>query len=992
MTEKDTNITTPTLLHPVRSALRKWRSTWIVLVVGLMITTAATLYMKSSVENIANLEFTSHCNEITNIITERLDDHARILLSGAALFNAFDIVTREEWRIFNKAQKVEKQLPGIQGIGFSLLIPRAELTRHIRKIRREGFPQYNLRPDGVREIYSSIVYLEPFSGRNLRAFGYDMLSEPVRRSAMERARDTDTAALSGKVVLVQETSADIQAGTLMYVPVYRKGMPIETIEQRRAAIYGWVYSPYRMNDLMQGISGNRNLEEGKQLRLQVFDGTQPSIQSMLYDSHSAGDNALRANARFTRQIPVDFNGQPWTLRFTKTGGGFSTVDYSSVWLTMFGGILITLLLFSLIRALLDTRAKVRIAENLTAELLVSEKKYQYLFNNAQVALFRTRTSDGKLLEINERYAQMAGYSNVNDCMTEFDVSDAWVDPDGRKILVGILQENGFVTDYETSIIRRDGTHIWILFSATIFPEEGFIEGSIVDITVRKRAEEALQDKNVEYEALNEKLRSSVEELQAATEELQAQNEKLQQQEVALRETNAYLENLINYANAPIIVWNPQFCITRFNHAFEFLTGRSEAEVIGQSLEILFPTALAGDSMALIRKTLTGERWETVEIKILHRDESVRTVLWNSATLFTPDGQTPIATIAQGQDITDRKQVEMALKSSEAEKNAILNGITTNIALVNKDLEILWANKAAANSVNKKMEEVIGHYCYSFWGDNVKPCVNCPTIKAFQTGKSEHLIVQTPDGRIWDESGEPILDVNGNVTAVVEIAQDITDRKKSEEKISASLREKETLLKEIHHRVKNNLQIISSLLNLQSRNIGDEKLEGIFRECQDRITAMASVHSLLYKSQNFAEVDFGEYIRETASLLLRSYKTGSSAISLAIHAENVLLPIDTAIPCGLIINELVTNSLKYAFTGIRNGEIKIDMNRTENVVKLIFEDNGIGFPEDVDFGKRETLGLKLVHLLIKQLDGSIKQDTNNGTRYVFTFETRTLQEI
>ena len=137
-------------------------------------------------------------------------------------------------------------------------------------------------------------------------------------------------------------------------------------------------------------------------------------------------------------------------------------------------------------------------------------------------------------------------------------------------------------------------------------------------------------------------------------------------ETALRETNAYLENLVNYANAPIIVWNPQFRITRFNHAFEFLTGRSEAEVLGQSLEILFPPALSENSMALIHKTLTGERWETVEIEIQHRDESVRTVLWNSATLFAPDGQTPIATIAQGQDITERKKVEIELKKANEE--------------------------------------------------------------------------------------------------------------------------------------------------------------------------------------------------------------------------------------------------------------------------------------------------------------------------------------
>ena len=137
-------------------------------------------------------------------------------------------------------------------------------------------------------------------------------------------------------------------------------------------------------------------------------------------------------------------------------------------------------------------------------------------------------------------------------------------------------------------------------------------------------------------------------------------------EEALRESNAYLENLINYANAPIIVWDPQFRITRFNHAFEFLTGRNEAEVIGQSLEILFPPELTTHSMALIHKTLTGERWETVEIIIQHRDGSVRTVLWNSATLFGANGQTPVATIAQGHDITVRKQYEKELLNKNIE--------------------------------------------------------------------------------------------------------------------------------------------------------------------------------------------------------------------------------------------------------------------------------------------------------------------------------------
>ena len=324
---------------------------WFVLVLGLTVTAAATLIMRSNVEKVAKQNFMTHCEEIHQAIINRLDDHARILLSGAALFNATDAVTREQWRIFNKQQKVEKQLPGIQGIGFSRLIPRAELPKHIADIRSEGFPDYKVRPDGERDIYSSIIYLEPFTDRNLRAFGYDMFSEPVRRKAMEQARDTDDAALSGKVVLVQETDKEVQAGTLMYIPVYRKGMSTDTVDARRAAIYGWVYSPYRMNDLMRGMLGGLNFQKEKRHHLQVFDGENLSTESLLYQCHDAGDKKLFPNVRFTQQVPVDFNGQRWTLRFTQTGGGLLTVEYLGAWLTLLGGLLVTFLLFLLINSL-----------------------------------------------------------------------------------------------------------------------------------------------------------------------------------------------------------------------------------------------------------------------------------------------------------------------------------------------------------------------------------------------------------------------------------------------------------------------------------------------------------------------------------------------------------------------------------------------------------------------------------------------------------------
>ena len=181
-----------------------------------------------NVEADAKREFEFACTQIELRIDARMAAHAQILMSGSALFEATDFkavdeITREDWNAYTWRQKVEQFLPGVQGIGFALIIPRERLARHIQEIRIQGFPDYNVKPEGDRETYTSIVYLEPFSGRNIRALGYDMFSEPVRRMAMERARDLDSPVLSGKVVLVQETDQDVQAGTLMYVPVYLQG-------------------------------------------------------------------------------------------------------------------------------------------------------------------------------------------------------------------------------------------------------------------------------------------------------------------------------------------------------------------------------------------------------------------------------------------------------------------------------------------------------------------------------------------------------------------------------------------------------------------------------------------------------------------------------------------------------------------------------------------------------------------------------------------------
>jgi PAS domain S-box-containing protein len=482
--------------HQTTAPRSVWQA-WILLALGLIATAIAAFYVETDVEADAKREFDFACDEIRLKINARLNAHAQILRSGAALFDASDKITREKWHIFTTRQKVEQQLPGIQGIGFSLLIPSEQLAQHIQEIHAQGFPEYTVKPEGRREIYTSIIWLEPFSGRNLRAFGYDMFSEPVRRAAMEMARDTDSAALSGKVILVQETDQNVQAGTLMYVPVYRKGMPTDTIEQRRAALYGWVYSPYRMNDLMRGILGGWDVQENKRIRLQIFDG---GHLELLYDSQAGKES--ESGLLFSSVLPIDVAGRRWALRFMQTGEQESPVDFTKLWLVISGGSIISLLLFILILSLFNTRFKARkIAERLTVDLRESEEKYRIIFNNEFFAICIFDLETLKFLDVNDAYTKLYGYSR-EELVSEMTIHDITVEHQ--------------VSDSATKQAVREGTiFIPLRFhrkkDGTVFPLE-IVGGPYTwkgrkvmfalahDITDRKRTEAALQESEENFRA------------------------------------------------------------------------------------------------------------------------------------------------------------------------------------------------------------------------------------------------------------------------------------------------------------------------------------------------------------------------------------------------------------------------------------------------------------------------------------------------------------
>jgi len=237
----------------------------------------------------------------------------------------------------------------------------------------------------------------------------------------------------------------------------------------------------------------------------------------------------------------------------------------------------------------------------------------------------------------------------------------------------------------------------------------------------------------------------------------------------------------------------------------------------------------------------------------------------------------------------------------------------------------------------------------------------------------------------EDNGIFLADINGKAAKMLGIMKDITERKRAEEKIKTSLREKEVMLREIHHRVKNNMQIIISLLRLQSTNTKNKKMQEAFKESQNRIHSMSLIHEKLYQSKDLARIDFAYYIRGLIVHLFQSYRVDTNLISLKTYVEDIYLDINRAIPCGLIINELVTNSIKHAFPGGKKGEISVRLHlNKQGKIALVVSDNGVGFPEDIDFLNIKSLGMQLVNDLTQQLEGTIEFDRKGGTTFNIVF--------
>lgn len=460
---------------------------WVVLLLAVLLTIGLWRHAETQFIQRDRDNFLRVSEKQKNILITRMDDYEQVLRGGAALFAATGMPNREQWRAYVERLELDQTLPGILGTGFALMVPREGKDAHERSIRAEGFANYAITPPGNRDMLSSIVYIEPFTGRNLRAFGYDMFSDPIRREAMERARDTGQPALSKKVTLVQETVSGVQPGFLIYFPVYGTGLPTDTVAARRAALIGFVYSPFRSFDLIESTFNVR----GQIVEVELFDG-EPAPENLLYASQEA-----RRTARHVTDMPLDLGGHVWVARFRSSARLEASTQSNQPKLILFGGLAFDLLLFSALHTNARHRRKMRKAAARLEQILNS---YKSLAENIPGAVFRSQPgADLPVLQLSKGITPLTG-EPPERFLSGDRAYRQLIHPDDKPqvsetIAEAIAKRCAYSIEYR--IKATDGVTRWVnergRVTAGPSGQALWLDGLIFDISERKAAEIMIRD-------------------------------------------------------------------------------------------------------------------------------------------------------------------------------------------------------------------------------------------------------------------------------------------------------------------------------------------------------------------------------------------------------------------------------------------------------------------------------------------------------------------
>ncbi|MBD2165268.1 CHASE domain-containing protein [Calothrix membranacea FACHB-236] len=904
--------------------LPAWTS-YVVLLGTLLLTAGATGLLEITGTAQDKLRFQNAVTRTQDNIQNRLDTYITLLHAGSALFAAHEEVSLAEFRAFVERLNLRERYPGIQGIGFSRRISAEQLPGLLNDMQKQGVKNFNLRPNYQRNEYHSIIYLEPLDRRNQAAIGYDMYTEAVRRGAMEYARDNGTVAASGKVTLVQEIDQHKQAGFLIYIPVYRQGIIPNTISDRQANLLGFVYSPYRADDLLQGIFGG----EQPLVNFEIYDGTEIKPENLLHSSQSNSTvNNPFYHPQFQTTNTIKIAGRTWKIVFQSKPEMDLLSSRNLVPYVGFAGVVISFILFGITRSLNHAR---NAAEKSAAALGVSqaalqesEKRFRRLVESN---IFGVACSDfeGNIKYANEYFLRMLGYT-IEDIVAgtihPHNITPAeYLSLDNQAITE--LRTNGVATPFEKEFIRKDGTRIPILIGSALVqasesePEE--IITFYLDLTVPKQVEAILRQKEEQLRLI----------------------------------TNA-VPVFISYIDAQQSY--------RFNNKkYAEWYGISGSELYGKNIKEVVGETTYKTIHPYIETVLSGKA-VNYEAEILPPDGKSRYIQAAYVPHFRPNGEVE-GFVALISDISESKQAQKALQQSEERFRK----------LTEKARVIPWQADAQTGNftyVGPQSEEILGYpaidwYADNFWQEHIHPddqewavqyCIE--SSLTLDNYEFEYRMLAADGRDVWIYDIVNVLREEDQPHILHGFMIDITDRKLSEQErerllteAEAANRMKDEFLGTLSHELRTPLNAMLGWTQLLRSRRFDENTTARALETIDRNTR--SLAQLIEDVLDVSRIIQGKLSLSLQRVeLVPVVEAAIETVHPAADAKEIRIECRFDPDVGIVIADanrlqqiiwnLLSNAVKFTPKG---GRVEVQLQRINSRVQICVSDNGSGIPPE-----------------------------------------------
>ncbi|OQW92132.1 MAG: hypothetical protein BWK79_15325 [Beggiatoa sp. IS2] len=956
---------------------------WLVFIIALVATLSSWFIVKQlSQQQIKSNIFEYRVERIENAITYRILAYQQMLQGAVSLFNASILVERHEWHDYVHGLYIGKYYPGIQGIGFSKYILPQDKEAHTAEVRTEGglFQNYTIKPEGEREEYTSIVYLEPLDRRNQQAIGFDMFSEPVRHTAMVRARDTGKPALSGKVTLVQEIDEDVQAGFLLYIPLYRHSEIPSSVAERRKSLVGYVYSPFRINDLMRGIFGNQQFG----IDFHIYDSnssTDLNLDRLMYDEvtdYQDENTHFNYSPQFTQISQLVIAGHTWTIRYV-TLPNFETVTKThTANVVLLGGLVVAFLLFGVTRSfeivrllVTEQQANIRlqgeIRERQQVEQALQDNQKQLYMITDNIPAFIAYVDSNQIYRfVNKRYEEWFGLplSDIVGQSVRQVKGDASYYGSIKNHVETVL--SGKPTAFETILPHQDGKEHWV--QGKYFPDinsDGIVDGYfalMMDVTEHK------------------------------------------QMELALHQSEERFELAMLGANDGLWDWNTETNEVYFSPRWKAMLGYEDHEIqhhLDEWVQRVHPDDL-DNTMADIGKYFAQETplYENIH-RVRHKEGHYIWILDRGLAMRNFEGK-PIRMVGTHTDLTALKQTEEALRHSEEKFRQIVETAQEGIWMIDAEANTTYVNTTMSKMLGYAEAEMLGKHLFCFM-DEPAQVEASQYLKRRQQGIGEihdFRFCRKDGSDLWTMlSTTVITDKTGHFTGSLAMIADITHRKQVEldlqqakEAAEVANRAKSIFLANMSHELRTPLNGIlgyTQILNLdhgltedqrQSIRIIEKSGEYLLTLIND-ILDLAKVESgKIELSPEVVQLD--GFIRDVILLfrsrveqknVMLSYQP-LSELPVAVYADETRLR-------QILIN-LLNNAVKFTEQGSIVLKISYDQ---EEKIHFQVEDTGCGIlEEDLDriflpfhqVGEKKYqlqgtgLGLPITKKLVEMMGGEL----------------------